>query len=154
LDFLIGVASYNDDPQLWPQADTPNASGATPLHVAASAAAAGVLLAAGASVDVRNNAGATALVAAAERGAAEVARTLLLAGADINTQDDCGETALIRACSRCAHWQRTLKCYPRYQMHDKNSQGAARWCSSVPAACAAASAWQRGFVQGQYQNFV
>lgn len=83
------------------QVDTTDAAGATPLHGAASAAAAHVMLAANAAVDVRNNAGETALVAATERGDVDIVCTLLRAGAAIDHQDDCGKTALIRACSRC-----------------------------------------------------
>ncbi len=85
------------------QLDVRDAAGATPLHLAADAAMAAVLLAAGAPVDAVNNAGETPLFGAAAANCEPLVLRLLAAGANVDHQDDCGETPLIRAASRCAH---------------------------------------------------
>ena len=53
-----------------------------------------LLLAAGADVNARSNAGATPLMVAAELGYGKVVRLLLKAGADVNAKNGEGQTAL------------------------------------------------------------
>ena len=56
-----------------------------------------VLLAGGAAVEGRDNAGRTALMSAASHGHGEIAAALLAAGADLNAKDEEGRTALMHA---------------------------------------------------------
>ena len=74
-----------------------NASGATPLHWAAiggHAAIAATLLAAGASVDAKDEDDETPLHFAARNGRASVVATLLARGADVNAKDEDDNTPL------------------------------------------------------------
>ena len=76
-----------------------NASGATPLHLAAGpnrgyAAIVAALLAAGASVNAQDNNNETPLHYAAFAGRAAIAATLLAAGADVNAAGSVGQTPL------------------------------------------------------------
>ncbi len=59
-----------------------------------------ILLAAGASVDLRNSNGDTALHEAAVSGSLDAAQLLIDAGADLNLRDGLGLTALLLACKR------------------------------------------------------
>jgi ankyrin repeat protein len=78
--------------------DTKDDAGATRLHCAANVGdVSGVrqLLAAGATVDVRNVHGTTPLMLAAQQGRLEVVKALLDAGARLDRRDGFGGTALL-----------------------------------------------------------
>jgi ankyrin repeat protein len=105
LPLLVAVRSGNTEGvrRLLMQRANPNAAeadGTTALHWAAhhdNAAAADLLIRAGASVQAKNRYGATALLLACVNGSAPMVDRLLNAGADPNTAMPEGDTALMTA---------------------------------------------------------
>jgi ankyrin repeat protein len=75
----------------------PGASGMQPLHFAADAATAEILMGYGAAVDARTDRNETPLHFAARGGHKDVAEVLLRYGADLHAVDNRGETPLFRA---------------------------------------------------------
>lgn len=80
-------------------ANTPNDSGAIPLHYhKGKVAILAALLPATASVDTKDKYGATALLKAAQGGHVEAARALIRGGASVNARMRNGDTPLHAAC--------------------------------------------------------
>lgn len=86
--------------------DAKDASGRTPLMVAAQAGnaeAVRTLAAANASIDAKDSSGNTALILAARAGKLDSIRALLDQGASINAANDAGQTALAAAAGEPGH---------------------------------------------------
>lgn len=81
-------------------AQSQDARGTTPLHVASNADVTKTLLNFGLFADARDDRGQTPLFLAAAEGRLDVARTLLTAGADPGAVANDGSTALHMACAR------------------------------------------------------
>jgi ankyrin repeat protein len=121
--------------------DSKNASGRTPLHLAADKAVSEYLLKAGADIEARDDRGFTPLLRACQLGEEELVWSLVKLGADVHAKDSVGRTTL-HAASRADRVTLIellvkLGCNPQ----ERNAQGGTALHEAVAGGAGRAIRW-------------